>query len=133
MSDVSARLSLIVAVQEHVDGPFPAVHTYPASYERRVGGAGVKVFAASGTVGASPSVHDVSETLQTVHYWAVENLSPPDTAGTGNVVVAGGPVNGTLPRGQVIFATNEVVGWAAGEVTVSGTAGTPYKIIAIGV
>lgn len=130
---VAARVSLILAVQEHVAGPFPAVRTFPASYERRVAGESVKVFAATGTVPAGTGeTVAVQGALTTIHYWLVENLAPPEVAGTANVIVAGGPANGTVPRGQMLFATNETTGWAAAAVTVSGTAGTPYKIIAVG-
>lgn len=130
---VAARVSLILAVQEHVTGAFPAVRTYPAAYERRIDAVGTKVFAATGEVAAGAgTVLAVPGTLAKVYYWAVENLADPDQTGTANVIVAGGPVNGTVPRGQVVFATNETEGWTAAAVTITGTVGTAYKVIAVG-
>lgn len=129
---VAARISMIVAVQEHTTGAFPAVRTYPAAFERRVEGAETKVFAAAGSVASGGTALNIPATLTSIRYWLVENLSDPDGSGTANVVVAGGPVNGTVARGQMLFATNESVGWAAATVTITGTAGTPYKVIALG-
>jgi hypothetical protein len=132
---VAARVSMILAVQQHVDGAFPVMQTYPAAFERRVEGEAVKVFAATGTIpaGAGGVTLNVPAALSTVTHWMVENLAAADGSGTANVVVAGAPVNGTVPRGQVVFATNEVAGWPAASVTLTGTAGTAYKVIALGV
>lgn len=130
---VAARVSFILATQEHAEGPFPAVRTYPAAFERRVAGETVKVFAATGEVAPTGGTTlNVPGTLTTVHYWLVENLAEPDEAGTASVTVAGAPVNGTVPRGQIVFATNEVAGWPAAAVVVTGTPGTPFKVIALG-
>jgi hypothetical protein len=63
----------------------------------------------------------------------VENLADPTAEGTADVTVADAPVNGTVERGQMILATNDLTGWAAGTVTITGTAGTPFKLIAMGV
>lgn len=131
---VAARVSMILAVQEHTSGPFPAVRTYPAAFERRLQGAGVKVYAASGTVesGSGGTTLDVPGTLTKVHVWCIQNLADPDDTGAADVVVSGGPVNGTVPRGQMVFATHDVTGWTAASVTITGTAGTPFKVIALG-
>lgn len=130
---VAARLSLIVAVHEHVAGSFPYVRTYPAGLERRMEGEAVKVFAASGEVAAGGTVLDVADTLTKVRCWVVENVEPAELSGVADVTVTGGPVNGTVPRGQVLFATNDTGdGWPAASVTVTGTPGTAYKVIAVG-
>lgn len=131
---VAARVSMILAVQEHTTGSFPALRTYPAAYERRVEGEAVKVFAASGTIpsGSAGVTLAVPGTLAKVTHWMVENLASPDGEGTADVVVAGAPVNATVARGQVVFASNDVAGWTAAAVTLTGTAGTAYKVIALG-
>ena len=64
--------------------------------------------------------------------WYVENLAAAAATSIADVTVAGAPVNGTVPRGQVVLATNDYVGWTAANVTITGTAGTAYKIIALG-
>lgn len=130
---VAARLSLIAVVHEHVGGSFPYVRTYPAGLERRVEGPNCKVFAASGDVAADGTVLDLPETLTVVRYWIVENVEPAEFPEAADVVVAGGPVNGTVARGQVLFASNDTgAGWPAASVTVTGTPGTAFKVIAIG-
>lgn len=129
---VAARVSMILSVQEHVGGAFPRVQTYPSAYERRVDGESVKVFAATGAVASGGTTLDVPGTLATVHYWMVENLADPGETGTADVTVTGGPVNVTLHRGQVLFVSNETAGWTAEAVTITGTAATPYKVIALG-
>lgn len=131
---IAARVSLVFAVHEHVDGPFPALRTYPSAYERRVAGGEAKVFAQSGVVpaGQTGATANVPGTLTVVHYWLVENLAPADVSGAAEVSISGAPINGTVPRGQVVLATNDAAGWPATTVTVTGTPGTPYKIIAVG-
>lgn len=130
---VAARLSLIAAVHEHVDGAFPYVRTYPAGLERRVEGANVKVFAATGEVTAEGTVLEVGNTLTTVRYWLVENVEPSEFPEAADVVVSGGPVDAAVARGQLLFATNDAgAGWPAADVTVTGTPGTAFKVIAIG-
>jgi hypothetical protein len=32
----------------------------------------------------------------------------------------------------MVMATNDYTGWVAANVTITGTSGTPYKIIALG-
>jgi hypothetical protein len=70
--------------------------------------------------------------LATVKFFYVENLGDVGVSGAADVTVSGGPVNGTVPRGQVLLGTNDAVGWTAGTVTITGTAGAAYKIIALG-
>lgn len=142
MSTISARISLTLAVQATTGGTFPSLQTYPASFERLLlpnDAAPPKVFAAEGVIPAGTGLDPGSVTLPvagslaSVRYWYVENMADPDVSGTANVVVAGGPVSGTVARGQILLATNDRSGWPAASVTLSGTAGTPYKVIAIGV
>lgn len=130
---VAARVSMILSIQEHLSGAFPVVRTYPASYERRVDAAGTKVFAATGTVQEDEETTlDIPGTLTTVNYWLIENLASPDGTGNADVTVTGGPVDVTLKRGQVLFVSNEGTGWTAAQATVTGTADTPFKVIALG-
>lgn len=136
MPESNARVSVAITAQVRADGIFPSYTTYPASFERYLtnGTSGQtisKVYATSGTLGASPVSLPVSGTLSSIKLWYVENTL--SAAGTpSDLTVAGGPVNGTVPRGQCLLATNDYVGWTAGTVTLSGTAGATYKIIALG-
>jgi hypothetical protein len=137
MPDANARVSIALTAQLRDDGVFPSCQTYPASFERYLtsGTAGQTVsavYAVTGTVGATPTMLPVASTLVRVKLWYVENLSAAAATSAADVTVAGAPVNGTVPRGQVLLATNDYVGWTAANVTISGTAGTPYKIIALG-
>lgn len=136
MPETNARVSVAITAQVRADGIFPSYTTYPASFERYLtngttGQTVSKVYATSGTLGADPVTLPVSGTLATVKLWYVENTMP--AAGTAsNLTVADGPVNCTVPRGQCLLATNDTVGWTAGTVTLSGTAGATYKVIALG-
>lgn len=142
MSDVSARLSVTLAVQERTGGTFPALSTYPGSFERIVlpiaGAPAPKVFAASGAVpaasGQTPGavVLNLGDKLQNIRHFYVENTSDPDDPGVANVTIAGGPVNATLSRGQILLVTNDRVGWPPASLTVTGTAGATFKLIALG-
>jgi hypothetical protein len=137
MPDANARISVAVTAQLRDDGTFPSMQTYPASFERYLvnGTAGqqiTKAYATTGTLGGTSVTLPVASTLAKVKLWYVENTSAALVAEASNLVVAGAPVNGTVPRGQMLLATNDVTGWAAASVTLSGTAGTTYKIIALG-
>jgi hypothetical protein len=127
MPETTARVSVAVTAQVRDDGTFPAMATYPASFERYMTSG--KVYATSGTLGGSGATLPVGGTLATVKVWFVQNLAE---SGSGSITVADAPVNATLARGQMLLATNDITGWTAGTVTLSGTAGTPYKVIAIG-
>lgn len=137
MPDANARISVALTTQLRDDGTFPSMQTYPASFERYLvnGTAGqqiTKAYAATGTLGGTSVTLPVASTLAKVKLWYVENTSSAFGADASNLVVAGAPVNGTVPRGQMLLATNDVTGWTAATVTLSGTAGTTYKIIALG-
>jgi len=136
MPNANARVSVALTAQVRDEGVFPSCQTYPASFERYLtaGTSGQTigvVYATTGTVGSTPTTLAIASTLTRIKLWYVENLAAVASA-TADVTVAGAPVNGTVPRGQVLLATNDYVGWIAASVTISGTAGTPYKIIALG-
>lgn len=129
----TARLSVAMTAQVQADGVFPSFTTYPASFERYLTNGTSsqqvsKVFATTGVVGSVALTLAVAGTLSTVKVWYVENTS--ETA--GNVTLANAPVNATVSAGQCLLATNDVTGWAAANVTVTGTAGASFKIIALG-
>jgi hypothetical protein len=137
MPDANARISVAVTAQLRDDGTFPSMQTYPASFERYLtnGTTGqqiTKAYATTGTLGGTSVTLPVASTLAKVKLWYVENTSPSAGNDASGLVVAGAPVNGTVPRGQMLLATNDVTGWTAANVTLSGTAGTTYKIIALG-
>jgi hypothetical protein len=138
MSETSARVSIAVTAQVRSSGVFSSTATYPASFERYLtdGSAAFQITKAAGdagTVSSTAKTVDLAASGMTkLKFFYVENTSDPSVAGTANVVVAGGPVSGTVPRGQVMLATNDVVGWAPGVITLTGTAGTTYKLIALG-
>lgn len=130
MPDANARVSVALTAQIRDDGVFPSCQTYPASFERYMtGGTITKAYATAGTLGATATTLPVASTLATVKLWYVENTAG---AGAASLTVANAPVNGTVSRGQMLLATNDVTGWAAANVTLSGTAGTTYKVIALG-
>jgi hypothetical protein len=106
--------------------------TYPANYEEIVAGENVLVFAASGVVGEDPITLDVPSKMTTVTHVIIQNEATVDEEGTADVAVSGGPLPVTVPRGQVAFATNSVSGWDAEALVVTGTAGTPFKVICLG-
>lgn len=117
MPDDSLRLSVELTGQSRDAGAFPAMRTYPASVERYLTGG--KIYAATGTgAGSLP----IGGTLTKITAWYVESAG-------GSVTVADGPVNGTVPAGECVVATN-AVGWTAGTVTITGTGS--YKVIAYG-
>jgi len=128
---VEGRVSLILAMQETTTGCFPSLTTYASTVERYVNATGTKVFSACGTVAGTATTLNVPATLTKVFYWLVENTSTA-TTGTADVIVAGGPINGTIPRGSLLFSTNGAAGWTPASVTITGTSGTPYKVIAVG-
>ena len=136
---VSARLSVALAVQAATDGPFPSLQTYPASFERLAlpgGDFEPKVVAATGTIpaaaGETPGTVVVQLTgLARVRYVYLENLADPAVAGPANLTVSG-PVPATVPRGQMLLASNDRVGWTAAAVTLGGTPGTAFKLIVVG-
>jgi len=131
MPNANARVSVALTAQVRDDGVFPSCQTYPASFERYLtSGAVSVVYAVTGTVGATATTLPVASSLSRVKLWYVENLST--SGSTADVTVAGAPVVGTVPRGQIVLATNDATGWTAAAVTITGTAGTPYKIIALG-
>ena len=137
MPDANARVSVALTAQVRDDGVFPSCQTYPASFERYLvngttGQTITKAYATTGTVGATPTTLAIASTLVRVKLWYVENLAAAAATSIADVTVAGAPVNGTVPRGQVVLATNDYVGWTAANVTITGTAGTAYKIIALG-
>lgn len=136
MPDASARISVAISGQVRDTGAFPSVTTYPASFERYlVNGTGpLQIAQAVGHSGTVPAAVDLAAAgLTSVRVFYVENLADPTAEGTADVTVADAPVNGTVERGQMILATNDLTGWAAGTVTITGTAGTPFKLIAMGV
>ena len=133
MPDANARVSVALTAQVRDDGVFPSCQTYPASFERYLtAGAITKVYAVTGTVGGTPTTLPVASTLTRVKLWYVENLAAAAATALADVTVASAPVNGTVPRGQMVMATNDYTGWVAANVTITGTSGTPYKIIALG-
>jgi|LakMenE18May11ns_1017448.scaffolds.fasta_scaffold9948970_3 hypothetical protein len=137
MPDANARVSVALTAQVRDDGPFPSCQTYPASFERYLtngttGQTVSKVYATTGTVGSTPTTLPVASTLSRVKLWYVENLAAAAATAAADVTVAGAPVNGTVARGQMVLATNDYTGWTAANVTITGTAGTAYKIIALG-
>lgn len=133
MPETNARVSLAITAQVRDDGTFPSMATYPASFERYLtSGAITKVYAISGTVGSTPTTLPVASTLARVKLWYVENLASSAGTSASDVTVAGAAVNGTVPRGQIVVATNDYSGWTAANVTITGTAGTAFKIIALG-
>lgn len=129
---VAARISLASVIQESSSGAFPSLTTYPANYEEIVAGENVLVFAASGVVGEDPITLDVPSKMAAVTHVVIQNEATVDEEGTAEVAVAGGPLPVTVPRGQVAFATNSVSGWDAEALVVTGTAGTPFKVICLG-
>lgn len=136
MPSSNARVSVAITAQVQADGVFPSFTTYPASFERyltngTVGQTISKVYATTGVVGSGALTLPVAGTLSTVKLWYVENTGDA-TGSTSNVTIANGPVNATIPRGQCILATNDVAGWPAANVTVTGTSGASFKIIALG-
>jgi hypothetical protein len=137
MPDANARVSVALTAQLRDDGTFPSMQTYPASFERYLttgttGQTITKAYATTGTLGSSNVTLPVASTLTKIKLWYVENTSPALLVDAANLTVAGAPVTGTVPRGQMLMATNDVTGWTAGNVTLSGTSGTTYKIIALG-
>lgn len=137
MPDANARISVALTAQLREDGTFPSMQTYPASFERYLtngttGQTITKAYATTGTLGGTSVTLTVASTLSKIKLWYVENTSAAFGADALNLTVAGAPVNGTVPRGQMLLATNDVTGWTAASVTLSGTSGTAYKIIALG-
>lgn len=138
MPSTTARVSVAITGQVQTDGAFPSLATFPASFERYLtpGTDGLqitKVVGETGTVQSAGTTVDLAaKGLSRVKLWYVENLADVALSGTADVTVAGGPVNGTVSRGQILLGTNDVTGWTATAVTVTGTAGTPFKIIAMG-
>lgn len=136
MPDANARVSVAITAQLREDGVFPMLRTYPASFERYLtngttGQTISKVYAATGSIGSQPISLPVSGTLATVKLWYVENTG--SASGTPqDVTISGAPINGTVPRGQCLLATNDFTGWTAGTVTLTGTNGATYKVIALG-
>ena len=136
MPSSNARVSVAITAQVQTDGVFPSFTTYPATFERyltngTVGQTISKVYAVTGTVGAEPTTLPVAGTLAKVKLWYVENTGAAGGAAS-DVTLAGAPVNATVPRGQCLLATNDLAGWTAANVTVTGTTGAAYKIIALG-
>jgi hypothetical protein len=129
---VAARISLASVVQESTSGSFPSLTTYPANYEEIVAGEHVLVFAASGILGENAVTLNVPGMMAKVTHIVIENEATRDADGDADVAVAGGPLPVTVPRGQVAFATNAVAGWNAEQLVVTGTPGTPYKVICLG-
>jgi hypothetical protein len=129
---VAARISLASVVQESTSGSFPSLTTYPANYEEIVAGEHVLVFAASGILGENAVTLNVPGMMAKVTHIVIENEATLDADGDADVAVAGGPLQVTVPRGQVAFATNAVAGWDAEQLVVTGTPGTPYKVICLG-
>lgn len=121
-----ARISVAITAQVRDTGAFPSCRTYPASFERYLTQL-AKVYGTTGTVGSAPATLPMADTLATVKVWYIEN-----TGSTGDVTVAGAPLNGTVARGQCVLATNEAAGWPAANLTITGTAGATFKIIALG-
>jgi hypothetical protein len=70
--------------------------------------------------------------MATMTHIVIENESPIDEEGDADVAIAGGPLPVTVPRGQIAFATNSIAGWGAAPLVVTGTHGTPYKVICLG-
>jgi hypothetical protein len=137
MPDANARVSVALTAQVRDDGVFPSCQTYPASFERYLvnGSTGqtiTKAYATNGTLSGGNVTLPIASTLTKIKLWYVENTSPALLVDAANLTVASGPVNGTVPRGQMLLATNDVTGWTATNVTLSGTSGTTYKIIALG-
>jgi hypothetical protein len=137
MPDANARVSVALTAQVRDDGVFPSCQTYPASFERYLingttGQTITKAYATTGTLGGGNVTLPIASTLTKIKLWYVENTSPALLVDAANLTVASGPVNGTVPRGQMLLATNDVTGWTASNVTLSGTSGTTYKIIALG-
>ena len=139
MTTTSARLSVSLTVQATTDGPFPSLQTYPASFERLALPGGdwePKAVAACGTIppaeGEVPGTVTVQLTgLSRVRYVYAENLADPYGTGTANLTISA-PVQATLPRGQILLVSHDRVGWTISAVTLGGTAGTAFKIIAVG-
>jgi hypothetical protein len=129
---VEARISLASVVHQASGGVFPAMQTYPARYEDLVTGEDVKLLPAVGVVGEEPITLAVPDAMSKVTYLIVENLAALDEEGEADVAVTGGPLPATIPRGQVILATNAIVGWDAEPIVISGTVGTPFKVIVLG-
>jgi hypothetical protein len=137
MPDANARVSVALTAQVRDDGVFPSCQTYPASFERYLvngttGQTVSKAYATAGTLSGSNVTLPIASTLTKIKLWYVENTSPALLVDAANLTVAGAPVIGTVPRGQMLLATNDVTGWTASNVTLSGTSGTTYKIIALG-
>jgi hypothetical protein len=131
---VAAHISLHAAVQEKTDGVFPAITVYPADYDERIGSEGTKVFAATGAVeaGEEGTTLDVTGKLTEITRIVVQNLASFDEEGDADVVLTGGPLPGTVTRGDIGIKTNAIAGWPAENIVVTGTAGTPYKVICLG-
>jgi hypothetical protein len=137
MPDANARVSVALTAQVRDDGVFPSMQTFPASFERYLtngttGQTISKAYATTGTLGGTSVTLPVASTLTKIKLWYVENTASAFYVDASNLVVTGAPVNGTVPRGQILLATNDVAGWTATNVTLSGTSGTTYKIIALG-
>jgi hypothetical protein len=110
--------------------------TYPASFERYLtnGTAALQITSVVGESGVVPATIDLAASgLASVRFFYVENTADVTASGVADVTVSGAPVNGTVPRGQILLATNDVSGWTAGTIEITGTAGTPFKLIAAGV
>lgn len=136
MPESNARVSVAITAQVRQDGVFPSFTTYPASFERyltngTVGQTISKVFAVSGTIGSEALTLPVAGTLTTVKLWYVENTGAASGIAS-NLTLANAPINCTVPRGQCVLATNDVTGWTASNVTLTGADGAGYKIIALG-
>jgi hypothetical protein len=62
----------------------------------------------------------------------VQNLASIDEEGDADIVLTGGPLPVTVHRGDIAIATNAIDGWEAENIVVTGTTGTPYKVICLG-
>lgn len=138
---VSANVSLALSIQEFTDGDFPSVRTFPADYERLIED-GIKVFAASGVLPASPPPTDPmppfpsfvvlnpAEKLAAVTIFFAQHMGS-----TGTLTISGSPANGIPPLrpGQICLLTNEDPGWNPASLILGGPAGVPYKVIMLGV
>jgi hypothetical protein len=140
MTEVSARVSLAIAVHERTLGLFPAMQVYPVSLERYLTpGRGplqvTKVHGQADTLPADGSPVEVNLLalgFGRVKLICLENLSPYDECAEQIVTLEDAPIGGSVGQQQVLMASDDLRGWAPDVYRLTGTPGTGFRLLVLG-
>ena len=140
MTEVSARVSLAIAVHERTIGLFPAMQVYPVSFERYLTpGRGpfqtTKVHGQTGVLPADGSAVEVNLLalgFARVKLVCLENLTPYDECDEASVTIEDAPLVGTAGQQQVLMATNDARGWDPDVYLLTGTPGAAFRLLVLG-